>query len=157
MSEVAAELVTVRIVGLPLAVHRRAQQHGEAMRREFFLILEQEHARPGSVPDRLLELSQSLAGRYAGFTDEQETAIETAIDAGVEVMDDLLFMLPADVAGAVDELEAVLDEADAWCRSGGLLTLATPDDLVEYRRWDLDNFRRQVAGGAPQPWVGATR
>jgi hypothetical protein len=48
----------------------------------------------------------------------------------------------------------MLDEADAFCRGGDLLMLATPDDQVAFRRWFLAEFVTQLGGGAPTPWPG---
>ena len=128
-------LATVRLLGFPLQVHGRAQQQSQEMRREFQLVLGQEQLHPGSVPARLLDLSAVLSERYAGFTEEQEREIEDGISAGREV----------------------LDEADDFCRSGQMLVLATPPDLVRYRNWYLDEFSRQLAGEPPQPWPGPLR
>jgi len=63
-------LTTVRVQRFPLQVHGRAQQQSQEMRREFQLVLGQEELHPGSVPNRLLELSAVLSERYAGFTEE---------------------------------------------------------------------------------------
>jgi hypothetical protein len=150
-------LATVRVQGFPLLVHARAQQQAQEMRREFQLVLGQEELHPGSVPGRLLDLSAVLSERYAGFTEEQEREIEDGISAGREVLDELVFRLPPDVAGAVEQLRAVLDEADEFCRSGHMLVMATPPDLVRYRNWYLDEFSRQLAGEPPQPWSGPLR
>ncbi len=68
------ELVTVRLVGFPLAVHLRAVQQSDAMRREFQLIVELASEHAGSVPARLLSLSTVLANRYEGFSEQQGTA-----------------------------------------------------------------------------------
>jgi len=146
--------VTVRLLGLPLHVHARAQQQSDAMRREFQLIVEQDREHAGTVPVRLLQLSTLLSARYEGFSEEQEERIEGGIEAGEQQLDELVFTLPAHAGQAARELGAVLDEADEFCREGQLLTLATPPDLVAYRRWYLDNFVVQSAGGSPCPWSG---
>jgi len=75
------ELVTVRLVGFPLAVHLRAVQQSDAMRREFQLI-------------------------------------ENGSSAGRSQLDELVFVLPRDVSEAAQQLGDILDEADAFCRSG---------------------------------------
>jgi hypothetical protein len=46
----------------------------------------------------------------------------------------------------------MLNRADDYCRQGALLTLATPDDLVAFRRWYLGEFRAQINGARPTPW-----
>jgi hypothetical protein len=150
-------LVTVRLLGLPLTVHARAQEHGEEPQREFVLIAGQlQHAEDGSsLPRRLLDLIEALQGRYSGFTADQEDALEAAMAAGEAAMD-LTFRVPPDAAEAAVALGAMLDEADEYCREGKhLLTLATPPDLVAYRRWYLDEFVRQIAGEPPRPWSPA--
>ena len=65
---------------------------------------------------------------------------------------DLTFRVPAAVAEATVELAAMLNRADDYCRQGALLTLATPDDLVAFRRWYLGEFRAQINGARPTPW-----
>jgi len=124
------------------------------MTREFQLILEQSHQHEGSVPNRLLQLSTTLSSRYAGFSDAQERRIEQGLAAGETQIDELTFLVPADVGDAARQLGDILDEADAYCRGGQLLTLAAPPELVAYRRWYLDNFIVQCAGAPPQPWDG---
>ena len=52
----------------------------------------------------------------------------------------------------IDHMQAMLDEADEFCRHSDLLTLATPADLVAFRRWFLGEIIRQLDGGAPRPW-----
>jgi hypothetical protein len=151
------ELVTVHVLGFPLQVHARAQQQAQEMRREFQLVLGQEQLHPGSVPARLLDLSAVLSARYAGFTQQQESEIEDGISAGREVLDELVFRVPPDVGAAAEQLRAVLDEADEFCRGDQMLALATPPDLVRYRNWYLDQFVRQAAGLSPQPWSGPLR
>lgn len=147
-------LVTVELLGLPLNIHVRAQQQSADMQREFQLIVEQARVHASSVPSRLLELSTQLSARYESFSDDQEQRIEAATDAGQLQLDRLTFKLPAHAGEAAQQVSAILDEADEYCRSGQLLTLATPPDLVAYRRWYLDNFTAQCAGGEPVPWTG---
>jgi hypothetical protein len=150
------ELATVLIIGLPLDLHARAAEHGEELRREFTLIAAQlQHEGSASVPRRLVELIDTLRGRYAGFSTDQEDALEAAIAAGRSSID-LTFRVPADVGEAAVALGAMLDDADEYCREGKhLLTLATPPDLVAYRQWYLGQFIEQSRGGPPAPWTPA--
>ncbi len=151
------ELVTVHVLGFPLQVHARAQQQSAEMNREFQLVLGQESVHPGSVPARLLELSNALMDRYSGFTEEQDRRIEEGVASGAELLDELVFRVPLSAGEAAQQLAAVLDEADEWCRQGRMLALATPPDLVAYRTWYLQEFIRQATGGDPRPWDGPLR
>lgn len=147
-------LITVQLLDLPVALHARATEHGEELQREFVLIAEQvRHAEdPPSLPRRLLDLIAALQHRYSAFTVEQEDVLDRAVAEGQRSLD-LTFRVPADVADAAVALGGMLDEADEYCREGQhLLTLATPPDLVAYRRWYLQEFVDQIAGSPPTPW-----
>jgi hypothetical protein len=147
----------VRILGIPVQLHARAAEHGEELQREFALIVQgREHSdNSGEMPRRLLSLISTLQGNYSTFTTEQEDQLDRAIRSGQSTLD-LTFHVPAGAADAAAALEALLDEADDYCREGKhLLTLATPPDLVEYRRWYLREFVNQIRGAAPEPWSGS--
>jgi hypothetical protein len=146
--------VTVRVLGLPLDLHVRSAEHSADLQREFVLIHEgmQATGEPPSVPHRFVELVDMLSARYADVGREQEDELEAAVAAGERTID-LTFYVPSHTAEACVQLGAVLDEADEYCRQGQhLLTLATPPELVEYRRWYLDEFVRQIAGHPPRRW-----
>jgi hypothetical protein len=148
------DLVTVRILGLPVALHARAGEHGEELQREFTLIAQGlAHAdHRAEMPRRLLALIATLQGSYSGFTTEQEDLLDQAIRTRRSTLD-LTFRVPRSAADAAVALGALLDEADEYCREGKhLLTLATPPDLLAYRRWYLQEFVEQIGGAAPTPW-----
>ena len=148
-----AELLPVHILQLPVAMHAQAQEHGEALRREFRLIADQVRHHPGgSVPHRFLELVEALGMQYGGLNPESEDALDEAIRVGAACVD-LTLWLPRAAGPACRDLAVILDDADAYCREGRLLlTLATPEPLVGYRRWYLDEFVRQLGGEPPRPW-----
>lgn len=146
---------TVRLLGLPLELHRRAADHMAAMNREFALIHAVE-AEESSVPRRLLELTAELRERFRPFSGEASARLEAALERGESTID-LVYSVPGDAADASRTLGELLDEADAYCRAGEhLITLATPPDAVAYRRWYLDQFVEQIAERAPVPWPGST-
>ena len=156
------ELVTVVLRGLPVPLHARASEHGQELQREFTLLhlqLERQaadgdsvHGAERDVPRRLVELVDALQGRYAGYTTEQEDQLESAIEQGLDTID-LTFRVPPDAAKASEDLGAILDEADAYCREGRhLLTLATPPEALAYRQWYLQQFVDQIAGRPAQSW-----
>jgi hypothetical protein len=149
------ELVTVRIVGLPVPLHVRTAEHTDELMREFtYLRAQSDDPSAPTVPARLLDLVEELGGRYSGFTAGTQAELEAAIAEGRPTVD-LAYQVPRDVAPASSHLRDLLDAADDFCREGEhLLTLASPDDVVAYRRWFLDEFVRQAAGGEPpRPWA----
>jgi anti-anti-sigma factor len=148
----ATPLVRVRLIGLPVELHRQAGEHQEALRRELAFV---EHAQAAdAAPARLRTLAKALTQRVGDLTLAQTKRLHAAI-AAREPRLDLEYDLPADVLDAILELGALYDELDDFCRDGGLLTLATPPDLLAYRRWILDEVQGQIREGrAPRPWDG---
>ena len=146
MSESGTSWVHVRLLGLPVEIHRRSGEHREALRRELDLI---EHAHAAdAAPARLQALGDELAGRYGALTESQTKQLLEAMEAGTATID-LEFELPPDIVDATLRLGALFEELDDFCRDGDLLTLVTPPDLREYRSWVLGEFTSQVRDGQP--------
>ncbi|MGZ4614330.1 MAG: hypothetical protein ACXV4A_02105 [Actinomycetes bacterium] len=154
----AGPVVTVRILELPVDVFAAAQQQNDELMREFALMADglvsddPDHAsRP--LPARLIAIVGAFSGSYGAFTGAPEDRLAAAVRDGEAVIDELVYEVPASAAAAATQLGALLDEADDYCRAGQhLLTLATPPELVAFRRWFLDEFEQQVAGRPPTPW-----
>jgi hypothetical protein len=152
---VQAEVVAVRLLGLPVGLHLRSSQHAQELEREFALITEQvRRDGAGTLPPRLLEVVGHLRGRYSTFGQAQEAALDAAVAAGQDQVD-LDFEVPAHAGMGAVTLGSVLAEADRYCQEGRhLLTLAMPADLLTYRHWYLQQFIDQTAGLPAQPWTG---
>ena len=146
--------IAVHLLEFPVPVAAQARQHFEELMREFELI--QAGAADGDAPEvprRLREMVHALTTRFASVSDEPRERVEDAIDRGDQVIDDHVMLLPPEAGPATQGLAAMLDEADEFCRNGQhLLTLATPAELVTYRRWYLGQVIAQVGGAAPTPW-----
>jgi hypothetical protein len=150
------QLVDVELRRVPVELQARAAEHAEELQREFVLISEglQHTDDAPALPRRLLDLVETLRREFGGFTTEQEDAFDEAVRTGVPTID-LRFRVPPAAAQAAVALGRMLDEADEYCREGRhLLTLATPPDLVAYRRWYLQQFVDQTGGRPPTPWEG---
>lgn len=148
------DLVTIQVMGIPIALQVRAQEHADELTRELTLIGAQlrQEGNIRDLPALLVTLIEQLNARYSRFTTEQEQLLADATDRGDDTID-LTYQLPASAAPHAQELSDLLDQADVYCRTGRhLLTLATPDDLVAFRRWYLSQFIDQVAGQPPVPW-----
>jgi hypothetical protein len=147
------ELHEVRLLRLPVALHAGSQEHGAELMREMYLVAQQVHeSGPSDLPARLIALVDELGNRFNGMTTVQEQQIEAAIAAELDEIV-VVYRIPREAAGASQHLGDVLDEADEFCRQGKhLLTLATPEEMVRYRRWFLGEFVSQLAGAAPTSW-----
>ena len=139
---------------LPVPVAARARQQFEELTREFALM----HAgaadgHGAEVPRRLMDMVEVLTTRFAGLNDDARERLDAAIDRGDEVIEDHVMSMPPEAGPASRALGDMLDEADDFCRQGRhLLTLATPPDLVAYRRWYLGEVADQLVGAAPTSW-----
>jgi hypothetical protein len=150
--------VTIRIVGVPISVYLLSSEHGDELMREFALIAAGTGAGgtgsgdgEATVPVRLTVVVEELRGRFSGFTFRPQSELAAAAARGDAAVD-VVYTVPPAAAQAAAELAVLLDEADEFCRSGDLLTLATPPEALAFRRWFLDEFVRQAAGAPPTPW-----
>lgn len=147
-------LVEVHILGLPVALRERSTQHGDELVREMTLIVSREaDGVPTRVPERLVRLAAEVRGAYGQFTQHPTERIDAAAEAGVEVIDEIVYRVPAEAGQLCEHILQVIDETDAFCREGQyLLALATPPDVRAYQRWMLGEFIRQGRGERPLSW-----
>ena len=151
----ADELFVVRLLGLPLRTRERSRQHGADLLREMALIQvgQATGTTDRQVPARLLELAQELDTAYGPYIAASTDQMEDALDAGEEVLEEVVYRLPRSAAAFVRSIAALLSEVEAWCTSDAhLLTLAPPPDVAAYRSWSIEEVLRQHAGAAPRPW-----
>ena len=62
--------------------------------------------------------------------------------------------MPEHVTEAAQQLDVLMTEADEFCRQQHMLALARPQLLIDFARWYLDEFTRQVTGQPPRAWDG---
>ena len=140
----------VVLVDFPLRVAGRAYQHRAALLREFAIIAfgggEQ-----ADVPKRLVELATILDERYSGLNPEADDVLDAAAQRKAEFID-LEVTVPPRVKGDSLDLAPLLLEADEYCRTGGLLTLAPTDEMRAFWMWFLVELVRQADGGEPRSW-----
>ncbi|HJU81378.1 MAG TPA: STAS domain-containing protein [Acidimicrobiia bacterium] len=145
------QTVEVRLLEMPVDLWRRASAHYEAIQREFDIV--KADLPRGSVPHQLSELLEELDLRFAGVGDPNRQELFAAAERG-ESQIDLVYRVPSEMLAAIRRLDEMLDAVDDFCRAGErLLTLATPPDLVAFRKWSLGEFTRQLENGqSPLAW-----
>jgi hypothetical protein len=144
-------VVVVRFRGAPAALLQQSRMHLEALTREFQLIdFTDDDA--DSPPARLSELIARMRATYdrLGFSGDRRFVLE-AIERGDTTLDFEL-PVPPEAGAAARLLSTTLDETDAWCERGALLTLASTPEQRRMRRWFFGEIERQVAGGDPITW-----
>lgn len=145
----------VWLLKLPVKLYARTQEHTAELIREMYLI-EQQRLHDGSaaksLPARLIELIEELTEGFSPMTAQQRAELSDAVKRDLDEID-LVYRLPVAAADASIRLNQLLDEADEFCRQGRhLLTLATPPELVRYRRWHVGEVATQLGGGPRTPW-----
>lgn len=148
------QLHEVRLLGLPVRVLIASRDRHDELMREFALLaLGTPSGRP-EIPGRLLELIETLGVRYGHAAPRPDELVDEAAARGQDTVD-LTYSVPAHLVESADRLESLMREADEFCRSEHLLTLARTDVMVEFADWYLEEFRRQVAGQPPRAWEGS--
>jgi hypothetical protein len=147
------DLHDVHLLRIPVRVLIASRERHDELMREFALLaLGGPSGRP-DIPQRLLELIEILGVRYGHAAARPDELVDEAIARGEDTID-LSYTVPAHVVDAADRLDELMREADEFCRSEQLLTLARGEVMVEFADWYLDEFRRQVAGQPPRAWDG---
>ncbi|HWB72751.1 MAG TPA: hypothetical protein VG452_11085 [Egibacteraceae bacterium] len=140
---------------LPVADYLRARQHHDDIRREFALIaLRAEEPASADVPRRLLQLTDELRAHYGAPRDRLAEAVEEARSRG-ESTAAVDLQVPLELADKAVAWLALVEEADAYCRAGDLLTLESPPDVVRLRQWLVAEIVGQLREGRPsRPYPG---
>ena len=147
------ELHAVRLLNVPVLVLVAGREHHDDLMREFAILALAEDSARSHLPARLLELTEILGRTYGRAAARPSEEIEAALQAGQQAID-LTYTVPAHIAEAAKVLDALMTEADDYCRSEDLLTLKRSDVLADFGSWYTSEFERQVAGQPPTPWAG---
>lgn len=151
MSGTAAELVEVRILGLPLETYRTSSAHHDELFREFALVLARPPSAGHEIPAQLLALIERLNQRFSSFTASPEAELQAALERG-DAEIDLTYHVPPEARDGARELAELLARADEYCKHGELLTVAPSPEAVQFRDWYLDEFVSQIDGKDPVSW-----
>lgn len=143
-------VVPVSLLGVPVPAMTRTQAFYDELFREFRLVVE------SGVPNdaihiRLIALVDEMGTRFGGFTTGAEVVWRRAVAEQAHLVD-LHFAVPVEIAALCERYDRLLDEADAFSRAGALMTLAASNEAVAVRKWLLDEFVRQLAGGPAVRW-----
>jgi hypothetical protein len=143
----------VHLVNVPLRVLAASREQHDEVMREFAMIALDENFDSAHTPTRFIELIDILGRRYGAASARPDAEVDAALARGDATID-LIYHVPEHVTEAAQQLDVLMSEADEFCRQQHMLTLARPQLLIDFARWYLDEFTRQVAGEKPRPWDG---
>lgn len=125
---------TITLTDIPVRTFWQLQRHQDEMLREFALIdADREQGGAAEVPARLLEIVTDLRSRFASPRNDLLEQLSEAAARGDERVT-VTITVPAAAASAVAAMRDAYEEADEFCRSGDLLTLAAQPDVAAFRR-----------------------
>lgn len=145
-------LHTVRLLNVPVRVLEAGRQHHRELMHEFALLAVADDL-SDDVPQRMLDLIDTLGRRYAQTSDQPNAEVDAALERGDATVD-LTYEVADHVVDAANHLGMLMDEADEFCKREQMLTLQRSDVVKQFTSWYLDEFRRQIAGESPRPWNG---
>jgi anti-anti-sigma factor len=149
--------VQLELLNFPVERFERALQHAAGVQRELDVLRVDAEA-AGHVPRRMDEVFADLDSRFTGYRATMDT-LGVLIEQGTEHADVIIPILGEgeERASAIEALRDLLDEVDAYCEAGDqLLTVVTPPDLLEFRRWLFDEVIGQLRGASPHAWSGGS-
>jgi len=144
----------VRLADIPVALYREVQQQTDAVLRELVLMAEFE-ASSRRAARRMRELFERA---NAGFADRLDLVVRAAsdVDAAHQRGDEhvtLTFTLPERYATSTAAWGRLMDELDALCHDGTMLSVPASAEAARFGRWWCREFARQLRDGAePTPW-----
>jgi GAF domain-containing protein/anti-sigma regulatory factor (Ser/Thr protein kinase) len=154
-AEEPEDVLEVDLGDVPTKLLLAAKVHTENIVREFTLTLVGTDAGTRSrVPDELTRLIATVTKEFSELRRALKEQALAAEARGEERTHLLVRLSPQAIQGGERYLEA-LDEADAYCRAGRLLSLETPPQHKVFRRWYVGELSRQVQrslqGLPPEP------
>jgi anti-sigma regulatory factor (Ser/Thr protein kinase) len=148
-----ADLVTIRLLGMPVELFLHLRRHFSELGRELRLLAI-------SDPERFplaLEFSETyLQVEYERRHVVGLDALDRAIADGTASID-LAYRAPPTAPATMRRLNMLLHQVYDQLTSKVLLASRPPDSMVELQEWYLGEFQRQAAGEPPTPWRGPLR
>lgn len=138
--------------GVPVDLHGRVAAHVDALQRELEMILRDvPDAAADQVPAELRGRIQQLRDGFSYVSDHVNAAVASAHERGDATVD-IQYRASSEEAGTAQELSTLLVDVDRYWRSGDLMTLDTPRDVLEFHDWFLTELVEQSEGRPPRRW-----
>ena len=149
---------TVRLLDYPVTLGIRQEERTLELVRELQLIALDSRAdtQASSVHAGLVAFATEMSGTYGPALAAPRAELERAHEAG-EQRTELRYPLRPGSAARMLTYARLMEEADAFCAAGEVISLAPDAEVYALRRWTVEEFLRQYHGAAPRPWPGIGR
>jgi anti-sigma regulatory factor (Ser/Thr protein kinase)/uncharacterized protein YigA (DUF484 family) len=105
---------------------------------------------PSSLPADVVDIAARFVAITAQIRDPFRQAAREAVERRERLLD-VTFVTPPQGGEALEGFLDVLEQITALSLRGELLSMAPPDEVMEFRRWAVDEIVRQLAGERPRP------
>lgn len=146
----AARSLSVCLQGVPTALYRASEEHRQGLIRELVLMTI-EDAGPDEVPTRLVALNEELSQRFLSESAAARQQVQAAEQRGDATLNLLLELTP-DASAPLLAIVELLEQADRFCQTGAMLTVAATAEIRAFRRWCVDEIVGQLAHRPATPW-----
>ena len=136
-------LATVHLVGVPTELSVRSLMHFDDLLHELRIVKSGQESGQAEVAPRLARLIDEVLETYSDAVQSIWAQVEQARQEGRDRFD-LELRLPASAVDDSGYMTRLLDEADQYCRSEQLLTLAASEDIVALRQWTNEETLAQL-------------
>lgn len=139
----------VRLVGCPVALSLRQDQHLDELIRELQLLAaDPDNHTSGAIASQIEHLLISPA--HARLTGRRSA--QRALSDGLDAVD-VEMAMPHEFGVLVRQLHDAVTRADELCENNQMLALASPAQVRELRAWMTHEIIAQLEDGqAPTPW-----
>lgn len=139
----------------PLRLWQQQQEYTDGLMREFNLLLigERSGEMHSAAPGQLVALADMFTQRFGPLIDAITQERQDAVDRGLDRVDSHIPLVDGAPA-LLEQLRAVHASVDEFCRTGDLLVLPRPPELVRLSEWVLGEIVAQYDGADPTPWPG---
>ena len=97
-----------------------------------------------------------MSATYGPALSAPRDELERAHEAR-EQRTEVQYPLRQDSAAQMLTYARLMEEADAICAAGEVISLAPDAEVYALRRWTVEEFLRQYHGADPRPWPGLGR
>jgi hypothetical protein len=141
----------VVLLEYPVVLGVRQEERTIELVREFQLITLDATSDHPSVPGQLVDFAAALYDQYGPELAAPRAELESAYAAG-DLVTTLRYPLRPASPEQMLRYARLMEEADAFCRDGKLISLAPDPEVHALRRWIVEEFIRQYHGHPPRPW-----
>ncbi len=139
----------------PLRLWVQQQEYTDGLLREFNLLLigERSGELRSAAPGQLVDLAGMFTSRFGHLLDAINQERQEAVDRGLDRIDSRLPLVEG-TPELMEQVRVVLERVDEFCRTGDMLLLPRPDELVRLADWARAEIVGQFHGAEPTPWPG---